>query len=222
MGWVPSENQTHESIQMGKLGHRWSITGLSVCIKHTLFIFPQPVKHKPEPELRDETSALLSLLPWAFFHAHLLTSHLFEGRPFLLLLHIRVIAWVLRVVTWVTVGVEDIGCAKFVNWSKGNAWCIPEANSAVLMSVNTHTHTRFKVISIQKYSNDFKCISMQIYQDCAGLCRCVHVCACVCSLSLLMQAWLKTQTTSPLGFTQFSVTLSFWVLFYLWSFPKFH
>lgn len=63
---------------------------------------------------------LLFLHPLASSHEHLLSSHLPEGRPFLLLLHIRVVARVLRVVARVTVGVEDVGCAEFVQRSESN------------------------------------------------------------------------------------------------------
>lgn len=115
-----SEIQTHENIQIGKLGHRCSVTGLSVGIKHTMFVFPQPVKYNPVPDLRGKTLTLLSLLPLASSHAHFLSPHLPEGRPFLLLLHVGVVARVLRVVAGVTVGVEDVGCAEFVQRSKSN------------------------------------------------------------------------------------------------------
>lgn len=66
----------------------------------------------------------------------LLRSHLSERRPFLFLLHVRIIIWVGRVLTGVTVGMEHISCAEFVERSKSNTWSIPETHGAVFMSVN--------------------------------------------------------------------------------------
>lgn len=63
----------------------------------------------------------------------LLSPHLSEGRPLLLLLHVGVVAGVMRVITGVTVSVEDIGCAEFVQRSESNTRCIPETDSAVLV-----------------------------------------------------------------------------------------
>lgn len=43
----------------------------------------------------------------------------------------------MRVIAGVTVGVEDVGCAKFVQRSESDTRCVPEANGAVFMSANT-------------------------------------------------------------------------------------
>lgn len=66
----------------------------------------------------------------------LLRTRLSERRPLLFLLHVRIIIWVGRVVAGVTVGMEYISCAEFVDRSKGNTRCIPETYGAVLVSVN--------------------------------------------------------------------------------------
>lgn len=60
-------------------------------------------------------------------------SHLSERRPFVFLLQVGVV----RVIAGVTVGVEDVGCAKFVQRSESDTRCVPEANGAVFMSANT-------------------------------------------------------------------------------------
>lgn len=72
------------------------------------------------------------------FVKSLIASHLPERRPFfLLLLHIGVVAGVLRVIARVAVGVEDVGCAEFVQRSEGDTRSIPESHSAILMAVIT-------------------------------------------------------------------------------------
>lgn len=43
----------------------------------------------------------------------------------------------MRVIAGVTVSVEDVGCAKFVQRSESDTRCVPEANGAVFMSANT-------------------------------------------------------------------------------------
>lgn len=52
---------------------------------------------------------------------HLPTPHLSEGRPFLFLLHVGIVAGVLRLVAGVTVGVEHVGRAEFVERRKSNS-----------------------------------------------------------------------------------------------------
>lgn len=79
-----------------------------------------------------------------FIHFLLLRSHLSERRPFLFLLHVRIIIWVGRVVAGVTVGMEHISCAEFVERSKSNTWSIPETHGAVFMSVNLKKKKRQK------------------------------------------------------------------------------
>lgn len=54
-------------------------------------------------------------------HSLLLGSHLPERRPLLFLLHVGIIIGVGRVIAGVTVSMEYISCAEFVERSKGNA-----------------------------------------------------------------------------------------------------
>lgn len=70
-------------------------------------------------------------------YAHPLGSHLPEGGPFFLLLHVGVVARVLGVVTGIAVRVKNIGRAQFVDGSQSNAGCVPETHGAVFMSVET-------------------------------------------------------------------------------------
>lgn len=65
----------------------------------------------------------------------LLASHLPEGRPLFLLLHVRVVAGVLGVVAGVAVRVEKVGRAQLVDRGQRDAGCVPEAHGAVLVSV---------------------------------------------------------------------------------------
>lgn len=74
----------------------------------------------------------------------LLRSHLSERRPFLFLLHIRIITCVGRFIAGVTVGMEHISCAEFIDRSKSNTWSIPETHGAVFMTVNWKKKKRQK------------------------------------------------------------------------------
>ena len=53
-------------------------------------------------------------------HILLLRSYLSERRPFLFLLHVKIITWVRRVLTGVTISMEYIRCTQFVERSKSN------------------------------------------------------------------------------------------------------
>lgn len=70
-------------------------------------------------------------------YAHPLGSHLPEGGPFFLRLHVGVVARVLGVVAGIAVRVKNIGRAQFVDGSQSNAGCVPETHGAVFMSVET-------------------------------------------------------------------------------------
>lgn len=74
---------------------------------------------------------------------HLFISHLPKGWPFLFLLHVRVVARILGIVTRVTVSVEDVGRAEFVQRGKSDTWGIPETHSAVFMPVNTENSKKY-------------------------------------------------------------------------------
>lgn len=73
----------------------------------------------------------------------LLASHLPEGRPLFLLLHVRVVAGVLGVVAGVAVRVEKVGRAQFVDRGQRNAGCVPETHGAVLVSVEAQREKYF-------------------------------------------------------------------------------
>lgn len=74
---------------------------------------------------------------------HLFSSHLPKGWPFLLLLHVGVVARILGIVARVTVGVEDVGRAEFVQRGKSDTRGIPETHSAVFMPVNTQNFKKY-------------------------------------------------------------------------------
>lgn len=116
---VLSEVQTDENHLTRKRGHRCCLRTASVCERN------RPAEWTPTVSKTCDLSLKGSYLP--------------ERRPLLLLLQVGVVR-VVGVVAGVTVGVEDVSCAEFVQRSEGNTWRIPETHCAVFVPVNV----RFK------------------------------------------------------------------------------